>query len=114
MRMKPGDQVGIVFPDGKTAISEIMAVNAEFVELKINHWDEKQRELPLDITIAISLLKKDNFDMVVQKATELGASRIIPLMMGANDRQIGREKGGKKKGALAKNRKRSGGTIGTE
>lgn len=81
MRMKPGDQVGIVFPDGRIAISEIMAIHAEFVELKINNWDEKQRELPLDVTIAISLLKKDNFDKVVQKATELGASRIIPLMM---------------------------------
>ena len=80
MRMKPGDEVGVVFPDGRTAISEIAAIHEDVVELVIRAWDEKVRELPVDVTIGISLLKKDNFDMVVQKGTELGVSRFIPFI----------------------------------
>ncbi|KAA5648712.1 RsmE family RNA methyltransferase, partial [Pseudomonas aeruginosa] len=79
MRMQPGDRVEIVFPDGKTAISEIVAITEDVVELTIVGWDEKVRELPVEVTIGISLLKKDNFDMVVQKGTELGASRFLPF-----------------------------------
>lgn len=78
MRMRPGERVSVVFPDGRTAISEITAIAPDHVKLAIKSWDEKIRELPVEVTIGISLLKKNNFDMVVQKGTELGASRIIP------------------------------------
>ena len=36
-------------------------------------------ETALDLTLAIALLKGEKFDLVVQKATELGASHIIPV-----------------------------------
>ncbi|HLG14865.1 MAG TPA: 16S rRNA (uracil(1498)-N(3))-methyltransferase [Blastocatellia bacterium] len=37
-------------------------------------------ESPLRLTLAQALAKGDKFDLVVQKATELGVSRIVPLM----------------------------------
>ena len=36
-------------------------------------------ESSLDLTLAVSLLKGEKFDLVVQKATELGVSRIAPV-----------------------------------
>ena len=36
-------------------------------------------ESPLDLTLAIALLKGEKFDLVIQKATELGVKRIVPL-----------------------------------
>jgi 16S rRNA (uracil1498-N3)-methyltransferase len=36
-------------------------------------------ESPLDLTLAAALLKGDKFDLVVQKAVELGVKRLIPL-----------------------------------
>src|SRR5207244_11236860 len=36
-------------------------------------------ESPLDLTLAIALLKHEKFDLVIQKTTELGVNRIIPL-----------------------------------
>lgn len=36
-------------------------------------------ESPLELTLAVALLKGEKFDMVVQKATELGASRVVPV-----------------------------------
>src|SRR5258708_26814097 len=36
-------------------------------------------ESPLNLTLGIALLKGEKFDLVVQKATELGASRLVPV-----------------------------------
>ena len=37
-------------------------------------------ESPLNLTMAVALLKGEKFDLVVQKATELGVTRILPVM----------------------------------
>lgn len=37
-------------------------------------------ESPLDLTLSVALLKGEKFDLVVQKATELGATRIVPVV----------------------------------
>lgn len=37
-------------------------------------------ESPLDLSLAVALLKSEKFDLVVQKATELGVNRIMPVM----------------------------------
>lgn len=37
-------------------------------------------ESPLELTLAVGLLKGEKFDLVVQKATELGVSVIVPLI----------------------------------
>ena len=36
-------------------------------------------ESPLGLTLAVALLKGEKFDLVVQKATELGAARVVPV-----------------------------------
>jgi 16S rRNA (uracil1498-N3)-methyltransferase len=36
-------------------------------------------ESPLTLTLAVALLKGEKFDLVVQKATELGAARVLPV-----------------------------------
>ena len=38
-----------------------------------------EKESPLETTLVQALCKKDNFEWVLQKATELGVKRIIPL-----------------------------------
>jgi 16S rRNA (uracil1498-N3)-methyltransferase len=37
-------------------------------------------ESPLELTLAIALLKGEKFDLVVQKATELGVARVAPVL----------------------------------
>lgn len=37
-------------------------------------------ESPLSLTLAVALLKGEKFELVLQKATELGAARITPVM----------------------------------
>lgn len=42
-------------------------------------------ESPLHLTLAQALVKGDKFDWIVQKATELGATRIVPLLTDHSD-----------------------------
>jgi len=42
-------------------------------------------ESPLRLTLAQALIKGDKFDWVIQKATELGVTRIVPLVTDHSD-----------------------------
>ena len=39
---------------------------------------EEKRELPIEVTVILSLIKNERFDFCLQKLTELGIKRIIP------------------------------------
>lgn len=41
---------------------------------------KKTSKQEINVTILMSLIKNDNFDLVLQKATELGVSQIVPII----------------------------------
>ena len=41
---------------------------------------DEDNELKRDITAVVALIKNDHFDLIIQKLTELGVSRIVPLI----------------------------------
>ncbi|MDT7604709.1 MAG: rRNA (uracil1498-N3)-methyltransferase [Acidobacteriota bacterium] len=47
-------------------------------------------ESPLELTLCVALLKGEKFDLVVQKATELGAARIFPVETARADVRVSR------------------------
>ncbi|MEP6925411.1 MAG: 16S rRNA (uracil(1498)-N(3))-methyltransferase [Pyrinomonadaceae bacterium] len=54
-------------------------------------------ESKLDLTLAVALLKGEKFDLVIQKAVELGVTRIVPLVTIRADVRIKDEREGQKK-----------------
>lgn len=78
MRMKIGDTIEVVF-DNKLYICSLC--NMEPIELNINSVSDKENKLNLDITIAVALVKEQKMDLILQKLTELGVNRIIPVSM---------------------------------
>lgn len=84
MRMKPSDNVVVCDNHGHCFYMVIAAVNKTTVTLtKIQALPRLNKKL--HITLAQALIKKDHFELVLQKATELGADTIIPVDM---DRSI--------------------------
>ena len=62
---------------------------------KILSEDPNINELPADITLCMALIRREKFELVLQKATELGVSRIVPFVSSrcvAKDRQERAEK----------------------
>ncbi|MDQ0213930.1 16S rRNA (uracil1498-N3)-methyltransferase [Oikeobacillus pervagus] len=80
MRMKKGDSVYIVFSDGQVGIAEIQDISNEQATVTIVQWINESSELPIHVTIASGLPKGDKLELVIQKGTELGASRFIPFI----------------------------------
>jgi 16S rRNA (uracil1498-N3)-methyltransferase len=80
LRLTPGDQA-LVF-DGcdreyKCIFRSIIDNRAH---LEITEALSDMVECPRQLTLAQALAKGEKFDLIIQKATELGVSRIVPLM----------------------------------
>lgn len=81
LRLKPGDEVYVFNGAGKEFLSRIEESRRDNARLQIIREVEPARpESQLQLTLALALLKGEKFDLVVQKATELGVTRIVPVM----------------------------------
>jgi 16S rRNA (uracil1498-N3)-methyltransferase len=81
LRLKPGDEVSVFDGAGKEFRARVAQARRESAELDLDEEIQPARpESPLQITLAVALLKGEKFDLVVQKATELGVYKIAPLM----------------------------------
>lgn len=81
LRLKPGDEVYVFDGAGKEFHCSVEESRRDVAQLKIISEVEPARpESPLRLTLAIALLKGEKFDLVVQKATELGVDRVIPVL----------------------------------
>jgi 16S rRNA (uracil1498-N3)-methyltransferase len=81
LRLKPGDEVYVFNGEGKEFLSRIDESRRDTARLQIIREVEPARpESQLQLTLALALLKGEKFDLVVQKATELGVTSIVPVM----------------------------------
>ena len=81
LRLQRGDEVYVFNGEGDEFQCRIEDSGRDFAELKLIAEVEAARpESPLDLTLAVALLKGEKFDLVVQKTTELGVTRILPVI----------------------------------
>lgn len=81
LRLKAGDRVSVFDGLGNEYAAVIVKAMRDSSILEILELVETaRRESPLKLTLALALLKGDKFDLVVQKATELGVNEVVPLM----------------------------------
>ncbi len=81
LRLKSGDEVQVFDGAGREFRAVVSQARREFAELEIRDEIAPVRpESPLQLTLAVALLKGEKFDLVVQKGTELGVNRFIPLV----------------------------------
>lgn len=78
LRMKPGEQVLISDGQGQDYLGQIKELSAEAVWVE-NLSPVSGRELPAFITLYQGLPKSDKMELIIQKAVELGAGRIVPV-----------------------------------
>lgn len=80
LRLQPGATVFAFDGKGQEVECVVVSANKTSVELRINSMLSNEVESPLQLTLGLAYLKSDKFDWVVQKATELGVTRIVPLL----------------------------------
>ena len=98
LRLHSGDEVYVFDGAGKEFRCTVREFDRDGAVLDVLEAVEPARaESPLDLTLAVALLKGEKFDLVVQKATELGTSRVVPVATARADVQIRNGDDGKRK-----------------
>ena len=78
LRSQPDDIVELFNGNGLVATCRVATIRKRDVELEVQA--ARREELPQKVlTIATAVPKGDRFDWLIEKATELGVSRLIPL-----------------------------------
>ena len=89
LRLRAGDEAYVFDGEGREFRAVIRDVARESSSLKIaNEVDAPAPESPLNLTLAVALLKGEKFDVVVQKATELGVQAVVPIITSRADVRI--------------------------
>jgi len=80
LRLREGEKVQVFDGAGNEFSCAIETIAKKETSLKIiKEIAPSSPESDLDLTLAVALLKGDKFDLVIQKAVELGVCKLVPL-----------------------------------
>ncbi len=80
LRARAGDELVLFNGDGREFPGVVESVRGVRVTVAVGEGRVVDRESPLAVTLVQSVPRGDRMDLVVQKATELGAARIVPVL----------------------------------
>jgi 16S rRNA (uracil1498-N3)-methyltransferase len=79
MRARPGTQVLLFDGHGSEYLAVVERVDRSDVGLSILERRDADREISIDVVLAVSLPKGDRQKWLVEKAVELGVRQVVPL-----------------------------------
>ncbi len=80
LRLKKDDAIILFNGKGGEYICELGEVSRKTVLVAVKSWNDRSVESPLQVTLGLGISRGDRMDLSVQKAVELGANRITPLV----------------------------------
>lgn len=80
LRLTAGAPITLFNGDGLDYPAVIQAVGKRDVQVRVEAAQPVHNESPLPLTLAQGVARGEKMDLIVQKATELGVARIVPLL----------------------------------
>ena len=96
LRLHAGDEAFAFDGCGREYRCRVAASDAHQARLEVIEALTDRVESPLDLTLGQALAKGEKFDLIVQKATELGVRRIAPLVTENTDVRLSDERAEKR------------------
>lgn len=96
LRLNIGDEILISDGCGTDYMCEISSISNESVSADIKDVLKNQAELPVRITLFQGMPKADKLELIIQKAVELGATEIVPVMTKRSVVKVDEKKASKK------------------
>jgi 16S rRNA (uracil1498-N3)-methyltransferase len=96
LRLRPGSEVFVFDGCGKEYRCSFLTVKDNRARIEICEALSDEVDSSIHITLAHGLAKGEKFDFVIQKATELGVSNIVPLVTDNADVKLSDEKSEKR------------------
>jgi 16S rRNA (uracil1498-N3)-methyltransferase len=97
LRLQPGDALTLFDGSGPEWQAEVTAMGRSEVRVKLIGAERPQRELARHVTLAVVMPANDRMDFLVEKATELGAAALQPLMSERSVLRLNGERADKKR-----------------
>ncbi len=80
LRLQPGGEITLFDGSGQEWQAEVAQMGRKDVHVRVGSAQPVDRELPCRVTLAVVMPANDRMDALVEKATELGAHAIQPLV----------------------------------
>jgi 16S rRNA (uracil1498-N3)-methyltransferase len=96
LRLRRGDAITLFNGQGAEFAAELTRVAAGEVLARVLSRHDLECESPLSIVLAQCVSSGDRMDMAVQKSTELGVSRIVPIASARSVVKLSRERAEKR------------------
>lgn len=82
MRIKVGTEIELFDGNGHSAIGTVERISKKSLVVAIRNLVANSRELSTSLVMGVSLPKGDRGRFLVEKLTELGVARLVPLVTG--------------------------------
>ncbi len=79
LRVEEREKLSAFDGTGKEFLCEVREIRPRYIRLHIIQVADVDREPSVEICLAQSLIKAKHFELVMQKCTELGVRRFIPV-----------------------------------
>ena len=79
LRLRSGDVVTLFNGQGGEYGARVQAIGKHEVTVHVEQHDPVERESPLAVTLVQALSSGERMDLTIQKAVELGVTRIVPV-----------------------------------
>jgi 16S rRNA (uracil1498-N3)-methyltransferase len=96
LRLSPGDEAYVFDGIGSEYRCKLTSFDGHRARLSIVEHLSDKVESPVCIVLAQALAKSEKFDLVVQKATELGVTEIVPLVTANTDLKLSDDRASKR------------------
>lgn len=80
LKMKTGEQCIVVGENNEDILCVIKDIRKDEIKCAIEEVTENTNEPIKNVTLYMAILKKENFELVVQKASEIGVTKIVPMI----------------------------------
>lgn len=97
LRLQPGDALTLFDGSGPEWRAEVTAMGRSDVRVNLIAAEQPQRELARAVTLAVVMPANDRMDFLVEKATELGAAALQPLVSERSVLRLAGERADKKR-----------------
>lgn len=77
-RCQPGEKILLLLGEGHTALAELASMNKNEAELQVLSFEKKTR--PHEIQVCLGLVKKEAMEETAKLVTELGVTKLTPLL----------------------------------
>ena len=81
LRLKVGDEITVSDGQDRDNHCAITEIGPDFVRVKVLSQSSRETECPVHFTLFQGLPKGDKMELILEKAVELGAVRVVPVEM---------------------------------